>query len=200
MSFVPIYTTHSPQISFAFTLHLFCSAWLFQLWQRFLGGQGVMTMLSWPLSSLTHVIYAVKHRICGKTGTHRLFPHSGYCRGCGRMQFQLQLWEAVADFGSPQQLMFSFRKWEISKSGLRYFLCLSWNVAQHTRLFCSVWPFESLCEEIKKPLCVLTLHTVHFCQGPTCLTLLWVTVVLIQPWPGNTYASGKADALSCLSL
>lgn len=49
---------------------------------------------------------------------------------------------------------------EVSKSGLRYFLCLSRNVAQGTRLFCSVWPFESLCAEIKTvcpytPYCAL---------------------------------------------
>lgn len=176
MSFVPIFTTHSPHIYFAFILHFFMFSLVISALTKALGwARSHMTC-----KSLTHVIYAVKQRVCGKTDTHMLFPHSEYCCRCERMSVQLQLWKPVADFGCPQQFIgFLFGSGsEVSKSGLGYFLCLSWNVAQCTRLFCSVWLFESLCAEIKT-LCVLTLRTEHFCQGPTCLTLLWKTVVLI---------------------
>lgn len=158
-------------------------------------------MLSWPGGSLTRVVYAVKQRVCGKTGTYMLFPHSGYCwdvKGCRFSSSFEKLWLILVLVNVFMCFLFGSES-EVSKSGLRYFLCLSWNVAQCTRLFCWVWPFESICADVKT-LCVLTLCTVHFCQGPTCLTLLWKTMVLIQLWPGNTYAKGKADALSCLSL
>lgn len=145
MSFVPIFTTDSPHIYFAFILHFFTFSLVISALTKALGwARSHMTC-----KSLTHVIYAVKQRVCGKTDTHMLFPHSEYCCGCERMLVQLQLWKPVADFGCPQQFIcFLFGSGsEVSKSGLRYFLCLSWNVAQCTRLFCSVWLFESLCAE-----------------------------------------------------
>lgn len=197
MSFVPIYTTHSPHIYFAFILHPFMSSLVISALTKALGWAR-KSWSCWPVISLTHVIYAVEQRVCVPTCFSHIQNTVVDVKRCRFSSSFERLWLILVLLNNLYSLLFGSES-EVSKSGLRYFLCLSWNVAQHTRVFCSVWPFEGLCAETET-LCVLTLHTVHFCQGPACLTLLWKTLVPTQLWPGNTYARGKADALSCLSL
>lgn len=108
MSFVPIFTTHSPHIYFAFILHFFMFSLVISALTKALGwARSHMTC-----KSLTHVIYAVKQRVCGNRYPHA-FP---------TFRVLLQMWK---DVGSAPALKacgwfwlsstiyrFSFWKWE----------------------------------------------------------------------------------------
>lgn len=68
---------------FAFIVHLI-SLVFSALTMSLVWAKSCMNVLAWPVGSVTHVIDAVEQTVCGKAGTHTLFPHSG--RIMSRMQ------------------------------------------------------------------------------------------------------------------
>lgn len=109
MSFVAIFSMHSSHTYFAFILHLFMFSLVISVLTKALGWVVTCTnTLSWPVGSLTRVIYSVKQKVCGKTGTHMLFPSSDRMPLLAwKMQLQLHLWKPVANFGPIPNLYIS---------------------------------------------------------------------------------------------